>query len=67
MAIGLDAMVMLRAFVAEPVISAAFTVKFAGPEAVGVPLIRPVASIVKPVGRAPAVIDHVYVPVPPLP
>ena len=64
---GFGVTLMLRAFVAEPVVSAAFTVKFAVPEAVAVPLIRPELFIVKPEGSAPVVIDHVYVPVPPLP
>ena len=33
---------------------------------VTVPVIRPVGSIVRPVGSAPPLIDHVYAPVPPV-
>ena len=48
-------------------LSVTVTVKFDVPLAVGVPEITPVAGArVKPVGKAPAVIDHVYPGVPPL-
>jgi hypothetical protein len=48
-------------------LSVTVTVKFDVPLAVGVPEITPVlAARVRPVGRVPAVIDHVYPGVPPL-
>jgi hypothetical protein len=42
------------------------TVKFAVPIAKGIPLIWPAELSIKPVGSAPAAIDHVYGGVPPL-
>ena len=64
------AMLMLSACVAVAGVEAesvAFTVKFAVPATVGVPVIAPVPAFsVKPVGREPVVIDQVTAPVPPV-
>lgn len=46
--------------------SVTLTVKFEVPDAVGVPLMAPLALRVKPAGSAPALTDHVYGGVPPL-
>ena len=63
--------VMLRSFVADcgptELASITFTVKFAVPFGpVGVPLIVPVALIVSPAGKLPALIENVQLPAPPV-
>jgi hypothetical protein len=64
---GGAAMVMLRAWVAVPLeLSFTWTVKFAVPAVVGVPLMLPVAASDSPAGREPTVVDQVLPPVPPL-
>ena len=57
----LDAMANVKALLAvAEELSVTFAVKEKLPAAVGVPVIAPVAGfIAKPLGRAPAVIDHV--------
>jgi hypothetical protein len=64
---GGAAMVMLRACVAVALeLSFTWTVKFAVPAVLGVPLIPPVAASDRPAGSAPTVVDQVLLPVPPL-
>ena len=46
--------------------SCTFTVKLLVPEPVGVPVIAPVLAKVRPAGRVPERIDHVYGWVPPV-
>lgn len=62
--------VMLRFAVAEPFgleESVTFTVKFEVPDAVGVPVIAPVLVFtLRPAGRLPVLMLHVYGGVPPL-
>jgi hypothetical protein len=66
-AIGAAATLTDRARVAEPdPVSLTLTVKLAIPDVVGVPVIWPEVPRLNPAGNAPEVIDHVYVPVPPL-
>ena len=58
--------VKANAFVAVALmLSVTFTVKFAVPVAVGVPLITPAAFMLKPGGNDPDVINHAYGEVPP--
>jgi hypothetical protein len=53
-------MVMLRAWVAAALeLSFTWTVKFAVPAVVGVPLILPVAASDSPAGSEPTVVDQV--------
>jgi hypothetical protein len=53
-------MVMLRAWVAAVFeLSFTWTVKFAVPAVVGVPLILPVAASDRPAGSEPTVVDQV--------
>ena len=62
-----DAMTSVKALLAEAEeLSVTFAVKATLPAAVGVPVIPPVAGLIAtPLGRAPAVIDHVYGVAPP--
>ena len=64
---GGTAMVMLRVCVAVALeLSFTWTVKFAVPAVVGVPLIPPVAASDRPAGSEPTVVDQVLLPTPPL-
>src|SRR5687767_8124988 len=61
------AMLMLSAFVADPLlVSATRTVKLEFPGDCGVPVIAPAALSARPAGKDPAVRAHVYDPDPPV-
>jgi len=52
--------------VVRDALSRTWTVKFAVPAVVGIPLITPAADNVRPAGGAPVVTDHAYGGVPPV-
>ena len=64
---GSGAIVMLSVRVAVAFeLSFTWTVKFAAPAVVGVPLMLPLAASVSPAGSEPPVVDQLLPPVPPL-